>query len=324
MSNLKLVVYNSVMEFANQPTDVFDANVEQFSEIRLAQESDAVSISRLLNSTRFSHIHVDWHLPGDWLGDAGFLALPDRSDVEAKERPRLIEARERILACLAVTADPPPAAWVRLTAVSPELDVTSTLGALFARVQAQLCETGINEVGWLIVNPWPLPYLAALGFEPLTTIETYRKEGLEIPTVKEHTSLHVRTVKDSDYVKLAVLEKEVFEPLWRLSADTLRLARREALSFDVAYLDDRLVGYQISTGGRFGAHLVRVCIAPDVQGQGVGTSLLAHTIREYRAHNFDYVTLNTQVDNPTSHHLYEKFGFEATGEKMPLWVMTLA
>lgn len=323
MSNLKLVVYNSVMEFANRWPSPPDVDNEDIFDVRVARKSDAVSISRLLNSTQLVHMHVDWHMPVDWLGEAGFMVAPQVGRAEGNERHiTLVEPREQLLACLAVTADPLPAAWVRLTAVSPKVDVAAVLSEMFARVVDVLRETAVTEIGWLVLNPWPLPYLPALGFQQLTMIETYRKDDLETPPVIPAPDLVIRPVAEGDFERLAMLETAVFAPLWRFSASTLRLAWREAIGFDVALAGEQIVGYQISSGGRFGAHLVRMAISPDVQGQGVGSALLAHTTHGYRAQGYDHITLNTQVDNPSSHHLYEKFGFRATGEKMPLWVMS--
>jgi len=312
------------MEFANRCFDSGNVKFGEVLEVRTAQKADAVPITRLLHSTHFSHLHVDWRLPADWLGEPGFAVIPmARVGDIGEAKMGLVEPREKLLACLAVTADPLPASWVRLTAVSPELDVQAALSEMFAFVKTALRKTAVTEVGWLVLAHWPLPHLPALGFEQLTVIETFRKDNLNVPPVKAPPDLLIRPIFETDYEKLAEMETAVFAPLWRFSADALRLARREAVSFDVALLNDRLVGYQISSGGRFGAHLVRVCILPEVQGQGVGAALLAQTILGYRAMGFTHVTLNTQVDNPTSHHLYEKFGFRITGEQMPLWVMPL-
>ena len=309
------------MEFANQWANRDNLQLDEISAVRVAKKSDAPAITRLLNGTRFTHYHVDWWVPVDWLGDAGFVVVP--KDNQATRKPSLLMPRDEMLACLAVTADPPPAAWVRLTAVSANLDPHSTLINMFAVVVEHLRETAVTEVGWLILNPWPIPVLPELGFEEFTVIETYMKNNLDLPLMKPVRELRIRPVAEGDFDGLAELETAVFDPLWRFSEATLKLARRDAGSFDVAYLGDRLVGYQISSGGRFGAHLVRLTIAPDLQGHGIGTAIFAHAIHEYDRRGYQHITLNTQVDNDASHRLYKKFGFSASGEQMPLWVMSV-
>lgn len=321
MSNLKFVVYNSVMEFANQQANSDNLEFDEISAVRIAKKSDAPAITRLLNGTRFTHYHVDWRLPVDWLGDAGFVVAA--AAAQEAQVPRLLPPEDKLLACLAVTADPPPAAWVRLTAVSPHADPQHALMQLFAAVTAHLRKTAVTEVGWLVLNPWPLSLLPALGFTEFSSIETYVKNDLALPLWQPVPDLRIRPVVAEDFAGLAALETAVFEPLWRLSKETLRLAWREAVSFDVAYLGERLVGYQISSGSRLGAHLIRLTIDPNFQGHGIGTAIFAHAIQVYKRRGFQHITLNTQVDNDASHRLYKKFGFSPSGTQMPLWVWRL-
>jgi ribosomal-protein-alanine N-acetyltransferase len=312
------------MELANQLSNPKNREIEEFSEVRIAKKSDAAAVTRLLSSTRYTHYHVDWRAPVDWLGDAGFVVMPKEKEEDlAPPTPSLLWPRDEMLACLVVTADPKPAAWVRLTAVSADIDLQKTLARMFALVKKHLQETAVTEVGWLILDPWPVSSLPGLGFEEFTVVETYVKDDLEIPAIRQVPDLFIRPVEKDDFEALAALETAVFDPLWRFSQETLYLAYRDAVSFDVAYLGDRLVGYQISSGGRFGAHLVRLTICPDLQGHGIGSSIFAHAIQEYQQRGYQHITLNTQVDNDASHRLYKKFGFSASGEQMPLWVMSL-
>jgi len=84
-----------------------------------------------------------------------------------------------------------------------------------------------------------------------------------------------------------------------------------------------LVGYELSTPTKAGAHLVRLVVRPWLHGRGVGSALLAQAIRGYQARGLTHVTLNTQVDNKPSQILYRKFGFVPTGEKTPVWTKYL-
>ena len=313
------------MEFANRWPGLNNLQMDEILEVRVAKKSDAPAITRLLNSAQLTHFHVDWRLPVDWLGEAGFVVVPQGKDLSiAAQVPTLLLPREQMLACLAVTADPLPAAWVRLSAVSSELDSTMALTEMFAVVEEYLQETAVTEVGWLVLDPWPIAALPDLGFEQVNVIEMYVKDNLDLPEIEPVPDLVIRPVERGDFEELEALETAVFEPLWRFSKETLMIARREAVSFDVAFLGDRLVGYQISSGGRFGVHLVRLTIAPDLHGQGIGTAIFGHAIEEYQRRGYQHITLNTQVDNAASHRLYEKFSFSASGEQMPLWVMPMS
>ncbi len=312
------------MEFANQLPNFPNYEMELLSALRVAKKSDAPAVTRLLNSTRFTHYHVDWRLPVDWLGNPGFLVVPKDADVTPeRQMPSLLWTRDEILACLVVTQDPAPAAWVRLSAISAQLDPYIVLPGMFAIMKEYLRETAVTEVGWLVMDPWPITVLPDLGFLEFSAIETYIKKDLELPFVKPVPDLLIRPVEVDDFENLAAMETAVFDPLWRFSKETLYLARRDAVSFDVALLGDKIVGYQISSGGRFGAHLVRLTIAPDMQGRGIGTAIFAHAIEGYQKRGYQHITLNTQIDNDASHHLYKKFGFSLSGETLPLWVMPM-
>ena len=135
--------------------------------------------------------------------------------------------------------------------------------------------------------------------------------------------LVIRPVDLEDLPLLEQIEAEAFEPLWRHSAEGLALAARQTLSFDVAERDGRVLGFQFSTATRRGAHLSRMTVDPAFQRSGVGSALLAHALAGYQRLGAGQVTLNTQVDNYASQQLYERFGFQANGERFPVWAAAL-
>ncbi len=182
---------------------------------------------------------------------------------------------------------------------------------------------GRYSIGLARSQEWPNRCLPALGFEQINQIETYVKYDLDVPQFHQAPDLIIRPVQPRDFAALAEIETIAFEPLWRMSSDTLALAQRDALCFDVAEGNGRVVGYQLCSYGANSAHLVRLTIAPQVQGQGVGSALLAQAIRTAAYDGLRYISLNTQVDNSTSQHLYKKFGFLPTGERLPVWSKTI-
>ncbi|MCB8982410.1 MAG: GNAT family N-acetyltransferase [Ardenticatenaceae bacterium] len=287
--------------------------------MRTAGESEATAVSRLLRTAEGSHIHVDWRLPVDWLGSPGFVVMPAAQPESGRLLSKFFTPQERLAACLAATADPPPAAWVRVAAVARAVDTQAMLGQMLAVVEAHLRETAVTQLGWLVAQGWPSEWLPALGFARSNEIETFGKDDFDVPSFSVPPDLHLRPAQSADFVELAAMETAVFEPLWRLSAETLAMAQRDALCFDVAEWNGRLVGYQLSSSGPYSAHLVRLTIAKEAQGHGVGSALLAKAIGTYRQLGLRRATLNTQVDNLTSQRLYRKFGFYATGERLPVW-----
>ncbi|MDV7390860.1 GNAT family N-acetyltransferase [Arthrospira platensis SPKY1] len=314
-------MYNSVMEMAN----LWLKQEQSVGRPRVARAEDAPGLTRLLRDAALVHTHVDWRLPVDWLGEAGFV-LQEAPPAAAGGRSlasRLLGARVSLQACLAVAADPPPAAWVRVAALAEAADVAQTLGGLLAAVQDYLRATAVTQLAWLPTEEWPNAWLPQLGFTRVNAIETYKKDDVTAPAPPPVAGLTIRPVRAADLETLAAIEVAAFEPLWRHSAAALALARNQASSFDVAELDGEIVGFQFSTGRRHYAHLARMTIAPRVQGRGVGSALLAHAIDGYRRNGLHAVTLNTQVDNVASQRLYRRFGFQPTGERLPVWAISL-
>ena len=306
------------MEFAN----VWQKN-GYISQVRMAEKGDSSAITRLLRRVPYMHIHADWRLPADWLGTPGFVVLPER-DYEGENgrfpANKFLLPQTGLLGCLAATADPSPAAWVRVAAVGESRDM---LAAMVAQVAAYLQETAVTELCWLATRAWPDTWLPDLGFFQVNFIETYLKDDGWLPEGTAVPDLIIRPAELTDMAVLEKIETAAFEPMWRHSAETFALASRQALCFDVAEMDGEIVAFQLSTRTDSGAHLVRLTVDPRVQRQGIGSAILAHAIQTYHRHGLRQVSLNTQLDNISSQFLYRKFGFHASGQRFPVWLLPL-
>lgn len=294
--------------------------------VRVATEADKVDIVELLRHAPFRHIHADWRLPVDWLGEKSFVVIPKMPLSERLDTftTKLFPQRSMLMGCLVATADPAPASWVRAAALDYIEQPEVALGEMLAQVEAALVETAVTHLAWLIIDTWPLAWLANYDFFQANEIETYVKEDLSLPPQPPAADLVVRPVVLDDMPVLAAMETAAFEPLWRHSLDSLRLAFSQTISFDVAEWQGQVVGFQFSTTARRrGAHLSRLTVSPDVQGKGVGSALLSHAIEGYRQRQLEYVSLNTQIDNYASLRLYEKFGFRPAEERLPVMVKSL-
>jgi ribosomal protein S18 acetylase RimI-like enzyme len=87
----------------------------------------------------------------------------------------------------------------------------------------------------------------------------------------------------------------------------------------VAELNNEIVGYQISSGGRQGGHLARLAVDSRFQGMGVGRALMTTIAEHFDRLGAPQITVNTQYDNDPSLTLYRAFGFDLTGEHYPVW-----
>lgn len=317
----RCVVYNSGMEFANSWSD----GSELVPAVRLARRADARSITHLLRRGSYSHLHADWHYPADWLGSDGFVVLDALQPEQAlaSSAPTLFRKQFELEACLAVAADPPPAAWVRVAALADSQMAEQKMSVLFAAAIDSLKKEHLTQIYWLLIESWPDALLRALGFSQTNFVETYVKRDMEMPPIEKMPQLIIRPVQDRDMPQLEQIERDAFEPLWRHSANSLRLAWRHALSFDVAEMAGEVIGFQLSSPAESGAHLARMTIAPSWQGSGIGTQLLAHACIHYRQLGLSQISLNTQADNVASQKLYKRFGFKPNGQQFPIWVVDL-
>jgi ribosomal protein S18 acetylase RimI-like enzyme len=282
--------------------------------IRGAGRQDAGEIGRLLGIAPLRHVHADWHLPADWLGTPGFVLCEQEQAAD----------RTELLACLAAGVDPPPAAWVRVAAASRARGAEAWFDEMLRMIRPWLCDSGATVLGWLNDGAWPDPLLAGLGFQVANWIVTYQLD-LSAPESLRRPTAAIRPATTADVGWLADIERAAFDPLWRHSQHGLLLAFREAIAFEVAEVDGRVVGFQYSVAGHDGAsaHLVRLTVAPEAQGQGIGGSLLRSALLGYAKMGLQRVTLNTQADNHASHRLYERFGFRTLTGRVAVWAMTL-
>jgi [ribosomal protein S18]-alanine N-acetyltransferase len=70
----------------------------------------------------------------------------------------------------------------------------------------------------------------------------------------------------------------------------------------------------------YGAHLARLAVRKEAQGQGIGKFLLGDLIHRARKRGLSRLTVNTQGDNSVSLALYQKVGFFLTGDQYPVYV----
>ena len=251
------------------------------------------------------HIHLDWNSVDEWVGE------PDM--------PIFLAWRDRKLVGAIGTAPPlGDTTWLRLAAFSPEIEIEEVLEPLWWTLVEHLQAVNVHEVAILLLWMWIKPYIEKLGFTEHDSIITLRRDGQYFPSPLR-SDIQIRVADWRDVSFAVVVDHAAFAPIWQLTPAALRQAARSSARFTLAELNGRVIGYEISTLYRDGAHLARLATLPDVQGTGVGGAMVGEAIHHFIGRNVRSYTVNTQRSNTQSLSLYKRYGFEFTGLNMDVW-----
>jgi ribosomal protein S18 acetylase RimI-like enzyme len=263
--------------------------------------------------TLINHIGTYLHNHLDWIDLADWLDMPNVPIQLAWQEDQLV----------GVMAFSPPidgASWLRLAAVDEESDVAQVLQMLWLALQQHPSLQLVHTYGALLSQRWLSPYLSGFGFAFKEHIVTMRREGDYTPQGVK-TAVHIRRTDDREVGEAHAIDRVAFGPLWQMGLPGMRRAIRDSASFTVAEQDGQAIGYQISSGHWSTAHLARLAVLPELQGQGIGAMLLDELIADFARRGITIITVNTQESNIRSQALYQRFGFTHTSNDTPFWQM---
>jgi GNAT superfamily N-acetyltransferase len=260
----------------------------------------------LLHHNENVHLHLDWHDSDAWIdGEGGTTWLAFQGT--------------RLVGLAAVSEPMDKTCWLRIAAVDDHRDPMEVLPPLWSALAAHLRAAGVTQTAALLLNPWIEPYLSALGFGFMEEIITLRRSSFEPPPEPLPDGVRIRTAQPDDLAAVAALDRCAFSPPWQMSEREIRQAVRVTAYATIAEIGRRLIGYQLSTVYFDGAHLARLAVAPEAQGRGVGTALVAGAIRYFQRRSLTLMTVNTQLDNTRSQEVYLRLGFRRNGYDLPVW-----
>jgi ribosomal-protein-alanine N-acetyltransferase len=271
--------------------------------VRSATFADRDLVSALLTSAHLRHLHLDWVPALDLTEDPLFMiALKD-------DLPR---------ACLAAPPDPLPIAWIRIFAAAPEDPHTPLWEALWESLHTNARSVDVETIYSLALQPWFEPLISNAGFTQINEVIFYEWSGSA--GVLDDQEIHnIRRMRRADLTGVEQIDHSAFAPAWQNSIKTLNTAAKIATYATVCEVEGKMVGYQISTASALGAHLARLAVIPAFQQRGIGRSLVVDMLKHIARRGFDRVTVNTQADNLSSQRLYNRLGFELTGQRYPMF-----
>jgi len=272
-------------------------------QVRPADLNDHQRLSNLIFfETRF-HRHLDWRQPLEWLGEKFFWAVDEGA---------------QITAALACPEEVNGIAWVRLFVHSGYWSAENAWAVLWEVAKQDIARAGGATVAAITQHAWFEKVLVLNGFKHRQNIVML--EWLHQPWASgEADGIRIRKMTEADIPAVVVVDHAAFDPLWHNSLDTLSRAFSQSLFAMVAEDESGVIGYQITTGSGLRAHLARLAVHSSVQGRGVGRALLGDLFFGLEQNGYFKVSVNTQSDNETSLHLYQRMGFVRTGEIYPVY-----
>lgn len=122
----------------------------------------------------------------------------------------------------------------------------------------------------------------------------------------------IRSMTFDDIAAVNALEQALFPvDAWPLQMFHDELNQTETRSYYVAEdADGRVVGYAGLMCVLPIADVQTIAVAPDAEGSGIGSALLATLIDEAKLRGAEDVLLEVRDDNPRAQRLYRWFGFE--------------
>ena len=275
-------------------------------QVRRAVPADHQQIANLMFHEANMHRHLDWRSPLDWLGSLNYWVLDDGGHVTA---------------AFACPEDPPRISWIRLFAYLPNLSGPETWRVLWNIAhQDIIARTNGTQVAAIVVKHWFENFLLSTGFEIRQNIILLELKSENFRPYSIPQGIRIRRMLIKDIEVVSKLDLVAFGSFWHNSSDALKRAYAQAVYASIAEDDSGMLGYQLSTGNAFGAHLARLAVQTGAQGRGIGAALVSDLIHKLDPNHLSRLSVNTQDDNSASLSLYKKIGFVRTGEQFPVLV----
>mgnify|MGYP001254092851 CR=1 FL=1 len=275
------------------------------SIIRTAQKNDTSDLAFFLNQARYIHRHLDWRPVLEWLGAESFWIL---------------EQDHKIQGTFACPDDPPGIAWVRLFASSSQIAPDEAWVRLF---QTELDRSHVYPkriLAAISLHDWFMRLLERHGWIEYQQIVTLAWDGGLPNEPRLPDGAVIRPILPEDLPEITRIDNLAFEPLWRLSLTALNHAYEQSAFATLFEVNGQIIAYQMSTATSFNAHLARLAVLPQSQGQKIGYTLVYDLLKQLDRLQVRSATVNTQHDNLASQALYQRLGFIHTDEHFPVLV----
>ncbi|HUL12416.1 MAG TPA: ribosomal protein S18-alanine N-acetyltransferase [Methylococcaceae bacterium] len=133
------------------------------------------------------------------------------------------------------------------------------------------------------------------------------------PSLAENADLVFRPMRKADLKAVIEIEASAYEFPWEPA--TFRDCLKVGYCCWVGEKAGRVRAYGILTVGAGESHILNVCIAPEVQGQGYGRLLMEKLMAVAKAHRAEMMLLEVRPSNSKAMKLYFDLGFNQIGTR---------
>lgn len=273
-----------------------------------ATSDNEFAFSSFLKENHLIYTHLDWLPLKSWLGRQPFL---------------LEMLDEEIQAALLTAPEVQSSTWIRLFGIRRNLPVKDLWDRLLSTTIEMLKALGITQLAALGIADWLVPILINSHFKHFGDIVVLKWVHRFPPKFFQVPKIEIRPMTEESLPGVFHVDQSAFHPLWQNSLEALTWAFQERGIKRIALLNEKIVGYQISTGVSGNAHLARLAVDPDFQGQKFGSALIQDLFNQLQYQGIRQVTVNTQSDNHTSLALYQKFGFRKSYHLIPVFLLDI-
>lgn len=131
--------------------------------------------------------------------------------------------------------------------------------------------------------------------------------------VLKQSTIVFRPMSEVDLKQVIMIEEAVYEFPW--SAGIFRDCLGAGYCCWLMELDNCVSGYGIMSVLADEAHILNLCIKPDLQNNGLGKEMLDHLIELAKGHHADVMFLEVRPSNGQALKIYEKSGFDEVGNR---------
>jgi ribosomal-protein-alanine N-acetyltransferase len=124
----------------------------------------------------------------------------------------------------------------------------------------------------------------------------------------------IRPMRAEDIAAVVALESEVYQFPW--GEGIFRDCLRVGYYCRVIDFEERVAGYGILSMGAGEAHVLNLCVRPDLRGRGIGRRMLEYLLRRARESGMRAAFLEVRPSNLAAVRLYQVAGFEQIGVRL--------